>query len=102
VLDSLRTDSPLLAAALTEARPSALAQECLTLAWPESSAFSKRRAEDPAKREQIAAAIRAVTGSSLRLAYELRADEQGGEPELSDEELVARLREEFDAVEEEE
>ena len=42
-----------------------------TLSWAESAAFSKRKAEEPAYRQQIAEAIRALTGSSLRLAYEL-------------------------------
>ena len=37
------------------ARPAALADGELTLAWPESAAFSKRKAEDPANRELIAA-----------------------------------------------
>ena len=63
----------MLAAALEVAAPAALGDDGLTLAWPESSAFLKRKAEDPANRELIAKAIRAVTGSSLRLAYELRA-----------------------------
>ena len=35
----------------------------LTLAWPESAAFLKRKAEDPASKETIAASIRAVTGA---------------------------------------
>jgi DNA polymerase III subunit gamma/tau len=108
VLESLRSDSPMLAALLEGARPAALkAGEGLTLAWPESSAFLKRKAEDPANRELIAQAIRAVTGSSLRLAYELRADAEvapAGAPTLSDEELVDRFVQEFDAelLEEEE
>ena len=60
---------------LREARPTALAGEGLTLAWPRVGRFSKRQAEDPAKRELIAQSIRAVTGASLRLAHELRADD---------------------------
>jgi DNA polymerase-3 subunit gamma/tau len=99
VLESLEGESPMLAAALREARPSGLAEQDLTLAWPESAAFSKRQAEDPAKRELIAQSIRAVTGASLRLAYELGAE--AAEPEtLSEDELVARFKQEFGAVEE--
>ena len=64
----------MLAALLEDAAPAALADDGLTLAWPESSAFLKRKAEDPANRDLIAKAIRSVTGSSLRLAYELRAE----------------------------
>ena len=81
-----------------------LADAGLTLAWPESSAFSKRKAEDPANRDVIAAAIRAVTGTSLRLAYELRSDAEvvaaaATAPSLSEDDLVQRFKDEFDAEE---
>jgi DNA polymerase-3 subunit gamma/tau len=105
VVDSLRTEAPMLASLLEDAQPASLADQGLTLAWPESSAFSKRKAEDPANSALIAGAIRAVTGSSLRLAYELRADHEvlataaAAEPALSEEELVKRFMDEFDAEE---
>jgi DNA polymerase-3 subunit gamma/tau len=105
VVESLRADAPMLASLLDDAQPASLAGEGLTLAWPESSAFSKRKAEDPANRDLIAGAIRAVTGSSLRLAYALRADHEvvaaatAGEPALSEEDLVKRFMDEFDAEE---
>jgi DNA polymerase III subunit gamma/tau len=102
VLETLAGESPMLAAMLREAQPAALAGEGLTLAWPESAAFSKRTAEAPAKREQIAKSIRAVTGASLRLAHELRADDElapATHARLSDDELVARFKAEFDAEE---
>jgi DNA polymerase-3 subunit gamma/tau len=105
VVDSLRAEAPMLASLLEDAQPAALADQGLTLAWPESSAFLKRKAEDPANRELIAGAIRAVTGSSLRLAYELRADHEvvaptaAAQPALSEEELVKRFMDEFDAEE---
>jgi DNA polymerase III subunit gamma/tau len=100
VLESLEADSPMLAAMLRDARPAALADSDLTLVWPESAAFSRRQAEEPAKRELIAQAIRAVTGASLRLAHELRADHEVATAEsLSDDELVARFKAEFDAEE---
>ena len=103
VLESLEAESPMLAAMLRAARPVELAGEGLTLAWPQSAAFSKRAAEDPAKRELIAHSIRAVTGASLRLAHELRADAelaQAAEATLSEDELVDRFKHEFSAVEE--
>jgi DNA polymerase-3 subunit gamma/tau len=99
VLESLEGESPMLAAALREARPSGLAEQDLTIAWPESAAFSKRQAEDPAKRELIAQSIRAVTGASLRLAYELGAEAAEAET-ITEDELVARFKHEFGAVEE--
>ncbi len=103
VLEALEADSPMLAAMLREARPVELAGEGLTLAWPQSAAFSKRAAEDPAKRELIAHSIRAVTGASLRLAHELRADAELAPPaeaQLTDDELVDRFKHEFSAIEE--
>jgi DNA polymerase-3 subunit gamma/tau len=104
VVDSLRAEAPMLASLLEDARPASLADQGLTLAWPESSAFLKRKAEDPANRDLIAGAIRAVTGSSLRLAYELRADHDvaapaAAEPALSEDDLVKRFMDEFDAEE---
>jgi len=107
VLESVAGDSRLLAASLAEARPASLADRELTLAWGQSAAFSKRKAEDAANRELIAKAIRAVTGSSLRLAYALRTDaehtaaalETAPDPALSEEDLIQRLKDEFEAVE---
>jgi len=102
VIEALEADYGLLAALLREATPLELTGEGLTLAWPESAAFSKRQAEDPAKRELLAESIRAVTGASLRLAFELRADDEvapAGEP-VDEDELVDRFKREFSAVEE--
>jgi DNA polymerase-3 subunit gamma/tau len=93
----------MVAAMLAAARPATLAGEALTLAWPQASAFSKRQAETPANRELLVRAVRAVTGASLRVAYEVRADDEldGGAaaPALSEEELVERFMREFDAEE---
>jgi DNA polymerase-3 subunit gamma/tau len=103
VVDSLREETPMLAALLEDCAPASLAGDRLTLAWPESSAFLKRKAEDPANRDLIARAIRSVTGSSLRLAYELRADGDSlpaaAAPQLSEDDLVKRFMDEFDAEE---
>ena len=106
VVESLREETPMLAALLEDCSPASLAGDGLTLAWPESSAFLKRKAEDPANRDLIAKAIRSVTGSSLRLAYALRAEGDPlpvsavtATPKLSDEDLVQRFKDEFDAEE---
>jgi len=103
VLEQLKAESPRMAALLEQATPLELSGDGLTLAWPESAAFSKRQAENPAKHEQIAQSIRAVTGASLRLAHELRADDELAslaDPSLSEDELVDRFKREFSAVEE--
>jgi len=103
VLADVQERSPMLHALMENARPSSLDGGELTLSWAESAAFYKRKAEDPACREQIATAIRSVTGSSLRLAYAL-ADEEAHAPHqpapaLSDDELVDAFMREFDAEE---
>ena len=73
VIESIQGERPLLAEHLKVARPSALGDGELTLAWAETRPL-QRKAEDPPNRELIGRAIRAVTGASLRLAHELRAD----------------------------
>ncbi len=101
IIESLGEDAPMLAAALHDARPAGLGDGELTVAWPESAGFSKRKADDPASKETIARVIRAVTGSSLRLAFELRDDAAlatgPATPQLTEEDLVNRFVEEFDA-----
>jgi len=103
VLADVQDRHPMLHALMQNARPSSLAGGELTLSWAESAAFYKRKAEDPACRDQIATAIRSVTGSSLRLAYAL-ADEDPATsaqpvPALSDDELIEAFMREFDAEE---
>jgi DNA polymerase-3 subunit gamma/tau len=98
IIESIQQERPLLAEHLKVARPTALGDGELTLAWAETAGLSKRKAEDAANRELIGRAIRAVTGASLRLAHELAAD--APEPEaatLSPDELVERFVEEFEA-----
>ncbi|HZB76954.1 MAG TPA: hypothetical protein VE526_12065, partial [Solirubrobacteraceae bacterium] len=103
VLDDLRERRPMLHAALEHARPSALEDSQLTIAWAQSADFYRRKAEEPACREQIADAIRSVTGSSLRLAYALAEEHElpraSAAPALSDDELIDRFMQEFDAEE---
>jgi DNA polymerase-3 subunit gamma/tau len=101
VIETVKTENAMLAAALERARPLSLAADELRLAFAESAAFFKRKAEG--NREAVTKAVAAVAGQSFRLAYELRADEEVGEDaakeELSDEELIARVMAEFDAEE---
>ena len=106
VVNAVREGTPMLAAALDDASPVPEGEDGLTLVWPEESAFMKRKAEAPANKDALVQAIRAVTGSSLRLAYELRAAgapapvaAAAAKPALSDEDLVKRFMDEFDAEE---
>jgi DNA polymerase-3 subunit gamma/tau len=104
VIETVRGDNAMLAALLQGARPVALGADELRLAFSEKAAFLKRKAEDIAHRETVSRALTAVAGHPLRLAYELRADGEeeevnGGAAELTPDELVARLKAEFDAEE---
>ncbi len=99
VIESIQGERPLLAEHLKVARPSALGDGELTLAWTETSGLSRRMAEDPPNREVIGRAIRAITGASLRLAHEMRAADapEAAAPTLSEDELIERFVEEFEA-----
>jgi len=103
VIETVRADNALLAALLEGARPVALDPGELRLAFPESAAFLKRKAEGLPNRQAVGRALQSVAGRSLRLGYELRADEDAGPASagsaMTADELVARLMEEFDAEE---
>ena len=94
----------MLAALLADARPVALSERELTLAFPSGAEFLKRKAEQDEHRRVTAQALKSVSGRALGLRYELRDsdDEQEGRDGgtgLSGEELVRRFVEEFDAEE---
>jgi DNA polymerase-3 subunit gamma/tau len=102
VLATVREQNAMLAALLEGANPVEVAAGELRLAFAESAAFLKRKAEGVPNRETLGQAIKSVTGRPLKLVYELRADaetEHVAEEALSDDELVARLMAEFDAQE---
>jgi DNA polymerase III subunit gamma/tau len=101
VVDLVRGENAMLAALLSDARPVAVGEQELTLAFPGGAAFLKRKAEQEDYRRVAGEALKAVTGRRLALRYELRDDEEepAGEAVLSGEELVRRFVEEFDAEE---
>ena len=93
----------MVAALLTEARPVAITDRDLTVAFPAGADFLKRKAEQDDHRRAVAEALRAATGHRLALRYEIRDEPipapSPGAPVLSGEELVRRFLEEFDAEE---
>ncbi len=103
VVDMVRGRNVMLAALLADARPVAVGDRELTIAFPSGAAFLKRKAEQDDYRRMTAEALRTVTGSPLALRYELREEDEAaaapGDPALSGEELVRRFLEEFDAEE---
>jgi DNA polymerase III subunit gamma/tau len=102
VIDVVRQENQMLAALLAESQPVALTDQGVTIAFPAGKAFLKRKAEQDDYRRVTADALRSVIGTTLALRYELREEAQTPAPEvdgLSQEELVKRLVEEFDAQE---
>ena len=103
VLDLVRGENPMLAGALAAARPVAVGDRELTLAFPGGASFLKRKAEQDDYRRVAAEALKTVTGHKMAFRYELRDEEvepePPGEPALTGEELVRRFMEEFDAEE---
>jgi len=103
VVEKVREGNAMLAALLADARPVSAGERELTVAFPQGAAFLKRKAEQEDHRRVVADAVRAVTGATLALRYELRDDaiaaQAAGEQTLSGEELVRRFMEEFDAEE---
>jgi DNA polymerase III subunit gamma/tau len=107
VLDQVRqSGSELLSAVFQAARPVAVDPEhaVLEVGFPPGAAFNRRKAESHANRERLADAVRTIVGESLRPVFVLLEDEDGrgdenGTPALDEEELVARIKAEFDAEE---
>jgi DNA polymerase-3 subunit gamma/tau len=101
VVQQVRESNAMLAALLEGARPVALGDGQLIVAFPQDAAFLKRKAEQDDYRKVAAEAVRTVTGQAVSLRYELREDAPVGDspPMLSGEELVRRFIEEFDAEE---
>jgi len=93
----------MLGAVVAEAHPVAIAGDQLTLAFGSSAQFFRKKAEESRNRAIVAEALRSLTGARWRLSYELREvpDARGAEEagERSEEELLRRFIEEFDAEE---
>jgi DNA polymerase-3 subunit gamma/tau len=108
VIDIVRKDNAMLAALLADSRPVSLSDSNVTIAFPTSKAFAKTKAEQEDYRRATADALRSVVGAALALRYEL-TDPVEADPAhpaaaaadagLTQEELVRRLVEEFDAQE---
>jgi DNA polymerase-3 subunit gamma/tau len=101
VLDAVGTANRMLAAVVADAVPVELTDHRLLLAFPADGEFLRRKAEDSPNRIAVADAIRAVTGRTLTLAYDLRELATPSDPPatLTEAEWVARLKIEFDAHE---
>jgi DNA polymerase-3 subunit gamma/tau len=88
---------------LREAHPVTLVDDRLTIEFAGEAAFQRKQAEDPKNAAILRDALYEVTGRKLTLEFTLgERSQHGDEPEekqIGEEELVALLKETFDAKE---
>ena len=105
VLLKLGEKAPALAATFEGARPVAFDGDTLEVAFPADKTFNKRKAESPDRREAVIDALAAVTGGAFKTTYVLLEGEPPpdtpapGSEEIDEDELLERLKSEFDAEE---
>jgi DNA polymerase-3 subunit gamma/tau len=99
ILASVKEQHGILGAALDEAWPVEAADRGVTLAFDPSKAFYRRKAEDAACRKIVQETFRAVLGTTPRLDYVTREATALVEDSMSEGDLVARFKQEFDAEE---
>jgi DNA polymerase III subunit gamma/tau len=98
VAEAVAEQNGMLGAALAAARPVAVEEDRVTVAFPSDAAFVKKKAE--AGRELIQGALRGLTGRAPGLVFELSDTAAGtGPATLEEAELIERLRAEFGAEE---
>jgi DNA polymerase-3 subunit gamma/tau len=108
VLQKLSETAPALAATFEGARPTSFDSAGLQIGFPAAMTFNKKKADSPERRDTLAAAFAAVTGVGLRPSYVLLSEDDApappdtpapGSDEIDEEELLERLKSEFDAEE---
>jgi hypothetical protein len=110
VMDQLMTTAPALTAFFEDARPVGFEDGVVEISFPGNATFNKRKAETPENREKVGEALLTVIGQALRPTYvlldrEATAPDAPAEPaaavddSLDNEELLERLKSEFDAEE---
>ena len=107
VLQKLAETAPALAATFEGARPVSFDGAGLQVGFPPEMTFNKKKADSPDRRDTLAAAFAAVTGVGLRPTYVMLSEDEGpppdtpapGSDEVDEQELLERLKSEFDAEE---
>jgi DNA polymerase-3 subunit gamma/tau len=105
VLHKLAETAPALAATLEGARPVSYGDEGLQVGFPAEMTFNKRKADESDRRDTVAAAFAAVTGTGLRPTYVVLDGEAPpdtpapGSEGIDEDQILARLKSEFDAEE---
>ena len=103
ILDAVRERSIPIASLLTEATPTVLADDTLTLEFPAGADFHRRQVAEPQNIGMLRDALYEVTGRKLAVVLESREAEEHVAPAddepLSEEDVFALLKETFDAHE---
>lgn len=104
VIETVKSENALCAALLADALPVEIDGTQVTVAFPPTADFLRRKADDDGYRRCAEAALRTVTGMKAQIAYVLADPPPGGEldEELApptEDEWVRRFVAEFDAEE---
>jgi hypothetical protein len=100
VVDEVCKDNQMVGAFLQEARPTSLDAGRLLVCFAPGAGFSKKKVES--NRQLVQGAVRTLTGVAFDIRYELSelpAEDAVAVGVLSEEELLARLKDEFGAKE---
>jgi hypothetical protein len=99
-LDAVRAENAMVAAALGKGKPTTIENGALTVSFPEGNEFACKTADRHAGLLQ--GALHTLVGRSMSVRLELGTDvveEVPDQPALSEEELLERLKAEFQAEE---
>jgi len=104
VVELVGTSNKMVGAVLENATPVDLAGEDLTVGFPSSASFFKKKAEDVDNRQMVTDALRQLAGGRWRISYELREDlddagGNGAAHAYTEEEWIERFKVELDAEE---
>jgi DNA polymerase-3 subunit gamma/tau len=105
VVELVGTSNKMVGAVLENATPVDLAGEDLTIGFPSSASFFKKKAEDVDNRQMVTDALRQLAGGRWRISYELREDldegagAEGAPRAYTEEEWIERFKAELDAEE---
>jgi DNA polymerase-3 subunit gamma/tau len=104
IVDKVMSENALCAALLADATPIAVDGPLVTVAFPPTAGFLRRKAEDDAYRRCVADAVRSVTGAKAQISYVLSEVPAVQEHDVApapptEDEWVRRFVAEFDAEE---
>jgi hypothetical protein len=100
VVDQVRSENAMVGACLEAARPLGIEGDRLTICFPVMGGFSRKTVEK--NRELVQTSLRALTGASFGLDYEMRDAEADDSPlaaALSEDELIEKLKADYGATE---